>query len=400
MKTTIVIANNLLKIGSPASQIEQDLLDELCNKGIKVIAFCSSLGNLTKPSDKYETIIIRERKIWRYIFGIIGLFFPDILNMPDYHLWTCGKRMEKTIRNYLKSSKVDYIHSFSFECSCHIVAYNIHKDYMIPWIATFFDSWSDEPSRKFVTSYFRKSDQQMEKLIANNATVIVHNNTGISNVWARRYGEEISNKMVVIPLNINFNRLSKSQLETDNKERLTVSHIGTFYKHRDASVFINAVQLFCEKYPKLRERLQICFIGTVMGSDIENIKRSGLSDMFKILGRLPVEKCEKYYMSSDVFLSTAGLEFERITFPSKIIKYLFYGKPILGITPSDTVLCTELRNAGHSCFVPGDVNGIADFFYKAITDYQSICNFDTDYWRRFSVEKVGVQYLNIIQQLR
>lgn len=400
MKTAIVIANNLLKIDSPAAPIERELLEELSMRGVKIIAFCSSQGALTAPSSNYETIIIKESKLWRYFFAVIKLFFPDIVNLPDYHLWTCGKRMEKAIRNRIKTESINYIHSFSFECSCHLVAYNIHNGFNIPWVATFFDSWTDEPSRIFVTKFFRRKDQNYERMVAECSTAIVHNNPGIADLWNKRYGIVISNKTRIIPLNVDFGNLRKSPLQTTNKELLTISHIGTFYKHRDASVFINAISLFVSRYPELRDRLRINFIGTVLKSDLQIIQNNNLTDIFFILGKLPSEECNKYYRETDIFLATAGLPFERITFPSKIIKYFYYERPILGITPQDTVLCSELQQAGHSFYLPENLDGIVAYIYRAITDYKSLCTFDKDYWGRFSTETVGNQYLSIIDNLQ
>lgn len=399
MKTAIVIANNLLRRQSPASTIEMELLDELSKKGIKIIAFCSSLGTLADPSLYYKTIIIKEYKFWKYIFAVIKLFLPDLLYLPDYHRWTCGIKMEKQIRKVLETEKIDYIHSFSNECSCHLTALRIHREYDIPWIATFFDSWTDEPSRRFVTKYFRNKDKEMEWLIAKNATIIVHNNSGIAKLWQSRYGEEVSKKTSVIPLNVNFNKLRNVKLDKSNKKVLTISHIGTFYKHRDASVFIEAIKHFCAKYPQERSRLRIYFIGTVLNSDIQKIKDYNLTDLFVLKGRLSAEECNYYYKNSDVFLSTAGLAFERITFPSKIMKYLFYQKPILGITPDDTVLSTELMNAGHHCYAPNDIEGISSYLHNAITDYQSLCDFKLDYWERFSIDNVVGRYQEQIENI-
>lgn len=400
MKTAVVIANNLLKIESPAAPIERELLEELSRNGIKIIAFCSSQGVLTSPSSNYETIIIKESKLWRYFFAAVKLILPDLVNLPDYHLWTCGKRMEKTIKKRIKTESIDYIHSFSFECSCHLVACNIHSSFNIPWVATFFDSWTDEPSRKFVTKFFRRKDQKYERIVAESSSTIVHNNLGIADLWNKRYGIDISNKTRIIPLNVDFGKLRKTPLEPQNKELLTISHIGTFYKHRDASVFINAISLFVSRYPELRNRLRINFIGTVLKSDIQIIQNNNLTDIFFILGRLPVEECNKYYRNTDIFLATAGLPFERITFPSKVIKYFYFERPILGITPQDSVLSLELRQAGHSFCTPDNLDGIAEYIYRAITDYKSLCTFDKDYWERFSTESVGNQYLKIIDNLQ
>ena len=80
------------------------------------------------------------------------------------------------------------------------------------------------------------------------------------------------------------------------------------------------------------------------------------------------------------------------------MKYFYYERPILGITPNDTVLEMELRKSGHYFYTPSDVEGISKYIFDAINNYSCICNFDRDYWKRFSVDNVVGHYLEIIDK--
>ena len=373
-----------------------ELIDCLAEKGIKAGTYCSSRGELYDKSTKYETTIIKERIFWRYIFAVIHLFLPDLCYLPDYQYLSWGRKVRKIIRKRIEKEKPDYIHSFSFACSCHLVAYKLHKEFGISWIATFFDSWSDYPARKFKTKFFKRIDQKLERLVAENATVIVHDNDGIAKLWAERYGEEIAKKIVVIPLNVNFSNIKKNVFNSNDKRQLNLSHIGSFYPQRDASSFINAIYRFTITYPQLRDRIRVNLVGKTLDVDRKRITDLGLTDLFNITGQISPEECKRYYDLSDVFFATAGLEFEKISFPSKIMKYFFYEKPILGLTPHGTVLETELKNAGHRCYEPNDVDGIVSYIYNAINNYSSICDFNKEYWQRFTVDSVADQYLNVI----
>lgn len=396
---SIVICNNLLKKQSPAACIEQDLLDGLSCNGIDITAYCSSLGDLYSPSTHYKTIIGKEYKIWKYIFGGLRLVLPDLAYLPDYQYISWGLGIKNKIEQNINKENIDFIHSFSFEQSCHWLAYKLNKRYKIPWIATFFDSWSDYPTRKFKTSYFKKIDLKMERLVAEHADLIVHNNEGIARLWAARYGEKVAKKIVVIPMNVDFSKETYIERKREKSDKLIISHIGTFYPKRDASSFIEAVNLAISNNLELRSKIQVNFIGRVLDYDLDKIRRYKLDDIFNLTGRISPKECQSYYNKSDIFLSTAGLPVEDITYPSKIIKYFFYRKPILGISPHGTVLESELVESRNFCFEPTSISEIADFIVNAISDYSSICNIDYTFWKKFEVSEVSKLYINNIKKM-
>lgn len=388
----IVICNNLLKKNSPAALIEQDLLDEMSRRGVEIKAYCSSLDVSFSPSDKYKTVIVKESKFWKYFFGVIRLIIPDLAYLPDYRYISWGRKLKGLILKDLRSDTFDYIHSFSFEQSCHWLAFKLKREYNIPWVATFFDSWTDYPSRRYRFSFLKDLDRKMERLVAENADLIVHNNIGIAKKWTERYGDEISKKIVIIPLNIDFSKEKYVVDNVRNPKKLQISHIGTFYPNRDAGAFIEAVAVFVKRYPHLREKIQVNFVGRVLSCDIEKIKNLQLTDVFNITGRLSAQECQNYYNKSNVFLSTAGLTVENITYPSKIIKYFYYRKPILGISPKGSILELELVKTKNWCYSPQDIDGIVNFLYMGVTDYKQICDIDHDYWKNFDVSNIGERY--------
>lgn len=384
---------------SPASPIEMGLLDAIARRGIKLTAFCSSLGEIHGKSSEYDTIIIEEKKYWLPLSKIIKRIFPDLINIPDFHVFSWNNKAIKSIERLLDVDGFDYIHSFSHSNSCHLVANKIHKESGLPWIATFFDSWTDYPELDYKMSYFERLNKDLERQVAENATIIVHNNDNIANLWGKRYGENVARKIIVIPLNERFYNPPVSLLEIEKKDVVTISHIGTFYPFRDASSFIEGVRLFTEKYPEYRSKVQINFIGNSLESDKRKILDYKLNDIFNLLGRISKEECEKYYLNSDIFLATAKAPFEDYTYPSKILKYFFYDKPILGICPKTSVLHLELLKAGHSQFCPDDIEGIADYIMGAIENYESICSYNRDYWKCFSEDVIADKYCSVIRNM-
>ncbi len=384
---------------SPASSIEIDLLNNLTEKGVDVTVLCSSLGNKELLNSDLKIIKTQDCKLIMYMISAAGLILSDLKWLPDSSYYSWGINARKKAEYLLKSGDYDCIHSFGFPNACHRIAYKLKLKYKIPWIATFFDSWTDYPTRKFRTKYFKNIDEQMEREIAENADVIVHDNSNIAEIWGERYGSNVMNKIKIIPINFNYSYENKTDLNCNNKEIITISHVGTFYPYRDASIFITSIHKFISKYPNLKNRIKIVFIGKVLNRDIQLIKKLHLNSMFKIVGKISSKECQKYYNEADILLATAGELGEEVMFPSKILKYFYYDRPILGITRDNTILKSELDAAGHFTFTPDSIEELADFYFKAITDYNSICNYQHDYWKKFSVDVCSELYYNNLRKM-
>ncbi len=400
MIRSLCIVHNILNSKSPASALEKSLLNELASRGYAITAYCASADGEESNNDtclNYQAVA--ERKLGEKLTRYAKYLVPDLFNIPDIHYQLWGKKVQRIISESLHEEKFDYIHSFSHPSSCHLVAYELHKKSGIPWIATFWDSWTDYPMTKYRTSFFKNWNKELERRVAQSATIIVHNNENIAELWSKRYGEEIAQKIIVIPLNENFHREYDGQLSGENKEVLQISHIGTFYPFRSAKHIIEGVRFFVETYPNLRNRIQVNFAGRTLSSDVDKIKEYQLTDVFKLMGILSRDECEDVYAKSDILLATAEQSFEDYTFPSKIIKYFYYQKPILGVGRPTSVLYSELTGSGHQCVSPGHLKDFADYMYKAITDYKSVCQFDKNYWKKFAVENVAAQYVEVIEKI-
>lgn len=397
----LVITNNLLQLKSPACPIEMGLLDELQKKGVDVTAICSSMGELSEAPKSFKTIQVKENSQWLKLFKIGKKFAPDIFNIPDYHRFSWNKKAVKTAFTVLAEDNYDLIISISHPSSCHLIANELHQKTCIPWIATFFDSWTDYPMLKYRVPIFKNYNRHLERAVAQNASLIVHSNDNFAKLWSDRYGAGVAKKIVVIPFNESFHREYEGILSSENKDILHISHIGTFYPFRSAKAFIEGIRFFVETYPHLRDRIKVNFAGRTLDSDVSKIKEYKLTDVFNLMGVLSRKECEDVYSSSDVLLATAEQSFEDYTFPSKIIKYFYYQKPILGICRPSSVLYSELTGCGHQCVSPGYLKGIAEYLYQAVTNYQSICSFDKNHWKKFAVENVATQYLeNLVKLLK
>lgn len=346
--------------------------------------------------------IIPRRFLVRYIAAVIRrILIPDLVNLPDYVWVSWGRNATKQVLKALRHGIVepDYIHTVSFPSSCHWVGLKIKQKMDLPWVMQFYDPWADNPYRVFKTKWLKKYDWAMERKAVMEADMIIHNNDYIANLWRERYGEEIARKIFVLPLTIPVPKAKQIPLVKENKDVLVVSHIGNFMLNRRAMPFIEAVKELLSIHPEVRGRLKVNLVGSVVPEDKNLIDQYALKDVFQLHGSLTPEACEPIYQQSDMFLAVDGVNPENFFFPSKILKYFYFQRPILGITPKGSVLDIELKKSQHFVFDNSDIKLIANFLYQSISNYDSVCRFDKNYWERFKPSRVVEQYYEMIGAL-
>lgn len=394
----LAIVNNLRINSSPASNIEKELLSGISCENGEVIAICSSLGLSEVPSN-IRVVSVHESKLIIYLFALIRKVFPDITWLPDFYYASWGWFAYKKAKKIVRQENIDIIHSFGFPNTDHIIALKLKRHFDIPWVATFFDSWTDYPTRKFKTKFFKRKDQELERKVVEEANVIAHTSLSIVDIWTKRYGDELGKKFYVLPINVDFTKENRSALDRSNKISLNINHIGTFYPYRNASDFIISISKLFAEQPELIKKIKVNFIGTVVESDIKLIRKYGLSKTFNLTGRITSEECQAYYRNADILLTTAGGQGENVMFPSKIVKYFYYDRPILSLSPHNTIVEREMLISGHRSFEPADYEGLKSYINTAITDYKSLCEYNHDYWKRFTKEAVVNLYSSLYKSL-
>ena len=364
--------------------------------------YASDRTPLVHPVPDYAKLT-HEKRIVQYLAAAVRrILIPDLTWLPGYEWPGWGKGAVREILKDMKKGDLtpDFIHSISFPVTCHWVALKVKKATGLPWVMQYYDPWAENPYRPFKTKWLKRFDWEMERKAAEAADLIIHDNEIIANMWRERYGEEIGRKVVVLPLTVPLPKNEVIPMRYNGNRPLRIVHIGNFMLNRTARPFIIAITRLLQKHPEVRKRLKVVFVGMVTGSDKDLIKMNNLGDIFDLKGTLPASECVKYYQESDMFLAVDGVNKDNFFFPSKTLKYFYFQRPILGISPTGSVLHDELHRSKHAVYDNSDCDGIADFLYKTITDYNAVVNFDRDYWRRFNPQNVVAQYEKMVQLLK
>ena len=400
----LVISFSYLIDRSTNGQIQRVFWEYCYDKGIRPTIFCSKSKDNDVPlsSLKCKVISKYDNQLIRYIVAFLKrVFSADYAFLPDYSYFSWAKISAiRGVKKELAKGNYDYIYSLSAPCSGHLVALEAKKTSGLPWVASFYDPWYDNPYRPIKNKRFKERDKKMEEAIAKNADVILHISQAVYDDWVERYGEWIKEKMFVLPIVFHQEKVHKHNLLSDkNKIKFVISHIGSLFPGRDSVDFLKSLHMMLTRNPDLINQIELNYVGTVTDEDRKYVKESGLSNIVNYAGYLSEKECEEYFAKTDLFLAIDGKNAKNIFFPSKIMKYFYYGKPILGITPKHSALQYELEKSNNSYFDNEDYEGISNYLYKVITNDKSLAQIDTEYWKAFTMEKVYPKYINILTKI-
>lgn len=323
------------------------------------------------------------------------LFRGDVQMRPDaFNLfWT--KAAIRSGLKYIQSHKVDYIHTISIPYSSHLVGLKLKELTGLPWIAHFYEPWSDNPFR-IMKPESHAVNTAWEAEVSSKADILIHNSRQMCDSWIDRYGQPIIDKLYDLPLCMKVPGLPSQSLP---HSKITFSHIGNLYGLRNAGAVTDAVSLFANKYPELRNSVRFLFVGETSPQDKEAVHEKGLEDIVEFTGRLSESECIRYYNETDVFIVIESELQGKLFFPSKLIRYYGYDKPVVGFSPNGSVLDSNLKQNGHCCFQPSDIEGFAEYIHQAVVDYPSLQHYNHAAASTFSPEVVAGKYLNIVEKL-
>jgi len=368
------------------------------DNGFVPTIICGKQKNGVQTDDR--TIEVLDSDIIRHLFGLVReIGFPDLCHCPDQRRFSWMPFVFLKYKKTLAKEKFDYIHSISCPDSSHLIAYKIKKRSGLPWIAQFNDPWIGNEAQKYKTQLFSRVNDKLEQLVAENADLIIHSNRIIYEDWVDRYGESIKKKMVIFPFSFNIQNLPEVIPESRNPKKIRIYHIGSLYGVRSAKSFFRSLNEFRLKYCECADSLEVNFIGGVPDSEKEFAKELGLQDCVNFLGVMPPEQLEQYYKQSDLFL-VIDMKVQRSpSYPSKLLLYHYYRKPIMSITTNDSIIMDDMEKSGHNAFLYDDISGMVEYLHRSVSNYGSLQNFDHNHWQSFTVENVTSLYKEQLRNL-
>ena len=151
--------------------------------------------------------------------------------------------------------------------------------------------------------------------------------------------------------------------------------------------------------PSCKEKLEIRLLGNLLDCDRQIIEEKKLWNIFTYVGRKPQSELPKYYQESDVFLVIDSPQDRNVFFPSKLVDYFYYQKPILGISPTIGITHDFLVESGNHCYENNDIEGIAKYLHTAISDFTFLLSIDKKYYQNFLPDTINTKYKQILNNI-
>ena len=235
--------------------------------------------------------------------------------------------------------------TFAQPWSDHLVGLRLRRATHIPWVAHFSDPWSDSP---YATPRQRAIWRPMEDAVVAAASALVFVTDETADLVMRKYPTALHSKVAVVPHgHRGMLDASPAGPPDDASRAMRVLHAGRFYRNvRTPSVFLQALA-DVHRRASLQGRIEVTFLGPHADGFSTEADRLGVGDFVRFVDRVPVQDAEAAAREADVLLVIdAPSDGPSVFLPSKLIDYLPFRKPILGLTPESGASARLLRRLG------------------------------------------------------
>lgn len=394
MYRPLLIEFDYKNINNASGQIVRAFWESLDPNEFQPIIICKKIDNDFKSKWKLIEVPINTT-ILKVTNGLKMIGLRDLVQQPDGYFFSWYKPAINAASLVIEENEIDFIHSVSCPFSAQLVALYLKNKYNLFWVAQFHDPWINNVP-PFKMSFFQKRFERWEKKIAQGADVLIHTNDVIVKMWKNRYPKIVSNKIYSLPLSFNTTRLPERK--APHNDKIIVSHIGEIYATRTIKDIVDALKDIFEDKPNYSEKILFRFVGRVSKAEIEYVRSSHLEKNFQFEGLLPPNELEPFYQEADIFLVLDVKKTNSPSFPSKLMMYHYYQKPIWGITVSGSIMECELIKSGHISMHYGDKQEIKDYLLTILQGNAKSINFDKNYWKQYTIEHAVSLYENVINE--
>ena len=313
--------------------------------------------NLLKPIPKSVTIhSIKSLERYNILFKTLRQYSYFLLSKLFYFepafFWI--RNATKAGKKLIDKGNFTLLHSKANFHSSNLVGLALKKYSGLPWVAHFSDPWYDNP---FIRTdlWNRKQILKCESDIIRNADAVVFTTQQTLDLVMAKYPAEWLSKAYVVP-----HCYVKSNIETATPlhDELNITYTGNFYGIRTPEPIIYAIERLKNKI-NLEGKLKVNFIGYVPPEYIAMINKAGLQKIIICHGSKSYDQASALARASDVLLIVDAPGAIGIFLPSKLVEYLDFRKPILGITPTVGASADLIRSLDCPVIDPLDIDGIA-----------------------------------------
>jgi glycosyltransferase involved in cell wall biosynthesis len=266
--------------------------------------------------------------------------------------------------------------TFAQPWSNHLVGLRVSRRTGLPWAAHFSDPWVDSP---YATPRQRSIWRRMEEDVIREATAVVFVTEETADLVMAKYPKQWRRKVHVVPHG--FDARSHAATRSHSAQTaescpipssrvaetapLRLIYTGRFYAGlRTPRPLLEALALLGTRQ-SLAGAIEVAFVGPGVADFEPDARALGVAPVVRFHGRVAPALAASMAAEADVLLVIdAPSDGPSAFLPSKLIDYLPFRKPILGLTPEPGASARLLRRLGCAVAPPQDVAAIA----AALTD--------------------------------
>ncbi len=306
-------------------------------------------------------------------FSICGRY-PEFMESPD-RWWTWRFSAVPSALKLIKENDIKAIWSTFPISTAHEIAFRVHSETGIPWVADFRDSMTEENypvSRRIWTSR-----REIEKKSVLNARFSVFTSPSTLSMYAERYPEIDRNNWKLIYNGYDesdFSMIDESKISSDGSggAKMLV-HSGILYREdRNPLPFFQALSEL--KAIDLISSDNIHITLRASGNDDEYalvLEELDICDLIELGTPIPYQDALNEMMSSDGLLLFQGASCNH-QIPAKVYEYFRANKQILALADTQGDTAKVLRKVGVSEIVDiSNVEEIKAMLVRFINDEDS-----------------------------
>ena len=348
--------------GPRATQVAR-ALGQLAGLGWRPMAVCMAPrrggphwpnGAAVEPPSGVELVRVPSPEEWMAVRAAWRVA-PALRDFPDTaRVWV--PRAATAAADVAAAGEYAGLITFAQPWSDHLVGLRVRRSTGLPWVAHFSDPWADSP---YATPRQRAIWRRMEEDVVREASAVVFVTDETADLVMAKYPDEWRRKVSVVPHGFDARLGGAGSRSVDRRLPMRIVYTGRFYAGvRTPLPLLRALAELNEREP-LSGSLEVLFLGPHVEEFEREAAALGVASFVRFRGRVPAVEAASAAAEADVLLVIdAPSDGPSAFLPSKLIDYLPFRKPILGLTPEPGASARLLRRLGCPVAPPGDVGAI------------------------------------------
>jgi hypothetical protein len=263
----------------------------------------------------------------------------------------------------------DALVTFAQPWSDHKIGLRVARATGLPWTAHFSDPWTDSPYARNLAAPEAEEARAAERRVIQASDAVIFPTARMASLVMRKYPSEWSDKVSIVPHGFDDESETIRANPRRARDRLRLVHAGDFYGVRSPVALMEAVARLNSEGSA--NEIEVVFVGSVPDEHRHKAGELRLNDVMRFQGRLPYTEAARLIASADALLVVDAPGQESVFLPSKLVDYLAFARPILGLTPRAGASADLLTRLQCRSTEPDDVEGITNMLRATVHEWRA-----------------------------